>query len=67
VGGADVVTASAELKWAQKKLVELRYQQLAGQLLSMADVEAVWGDLVTTTKWLFLALPQRARELRCRI
>jgi hypothetical protein len=27
----------------------------------MADVEAVWGDLVTTTKWLFLVLPQRAR------
>jgi hypothetical protein len=39
----------------------IRYQQLAGQLLSMADVEAVWGDLVTTTKWLFLVLPQRAR------
>jgi hypothetical protein len=33
----------------------IRYQQLAGQLLSMADVEAVWGDLV------ILVLPQRAR------
>jgi phage terminase Nu1 subunit (DNA packaging protein) len=60
-GTGEAMREGAQLKAAQRRLVELRYQQMDGQLLALADVETVWADLVTATKWLFLALPERAR------
>jgi phage terminase Nu1 subunit (DNA packaging protein) len=60
-GTGEAMREGAALKAAQRRLVELRYQQMDGSVLSLADVEAVWADLVTATKWLFLALPERAR------
>jgi phage terminase Nu1 subunit (DNA packaging protein) len=59
--GADAVKASAALKDAQRKLAELKYQQLDGQLISLREAEAVWSDLVRSGRVLFQSLPARAR------
>jgi hypothetical protein len=57
----DAATVARWLNCSPRMVRQYATNSSAGQLLSMADVEAVWGDLVTTTKWLFLVLPQRAR------
>jgi phage terminase Nu1 subunit (DNA packaging protein) len=59
--GVDAVKASAALKDAQRKLAELKYQQLDGQLISMTETEAVWSELVRSGRVLFRSLPARAR------
>jgi phage terminase Nu1 subunit (DNA packaging protein) len=60
--GADVVKASAELKQSQKRLVDLRYNQLRAKLISMDEVEAVWSDLILATQFLFRSIAPRFRE-----
>lgn len=57
----DAMKAGAALKDAQRRLVEVKLAKLEGQLLSMAEIESLWGDLAASAKWLFLALPVRAR------
>ena len=59
--GTDVVKASAALKDAQRKLAELKYQQLDGQVISLREAEAVWSGLVRSGRVLFQSLPARAR------
>jgi phage terminase Nu1 subunit (DNA packaging protein) len=59
--GTDVVKASAALKDAQRRLAELKYQQLDGQLISLREAEAVWSGLVRSGRVLFQSLPARAR------
>jgi phage terminase Nu1 subunit (DNA packaging protein) len=59
--GTDVVKASAALKDAQRKLAELKYHQLDGQLISLREAEAVWSGLVRSGRVLFQSLPARAR------
>jgi phage terminase Nu1 subunit (DNA packaging protein) len=61
--GADVVKASAALKDAQRKLAELKYQQLDGQLISLPEAEAVWSGLVRSGRTLLQSLPARARAV----
>jgi phage terminase Nu1 subunit (DNA packaging protein) len=61
--GADAVKASAALKEAQRKLAELKYQQLDGQLISLPEAEAVWSGLVRLGRTLFQSLPARARAV----
>jgi phage terminase Nu1 subunit (DNA packaging protein) len=61
--GTDVVKASAALKDAQRKLAELKYQQLDGQLISLREAEAVWSGLVRSGRVLFQSLPARARAI----
>jgi terminase small subunit / prophage DNA-packing protein len=61
--GTDVVKASAALKDAHRKLAELRYQQLDGQLISLPEAEAVWSELVRSGRVLFQSLPARARAV----
>lgn len=58
--GTDVVKASTALKDAQRKLAELKYQQLDGQLISLREAEAVWSGLVRSGRVLFQSLPGRA-------
>ena len=60
--GADVVKASAELKQSQKRLVDLRYNQLRAKLISIDEVEAVWSDLILATQFLFRSIAPRFRE-----
>jgi phage terminase Nu1 subunit (DNA packaging protein) len=60
--GADVAKASAELKQSQKRLVDLRYNQLRAKLISMDEVEAVWSDLILATQFLFRSIAPRFRE-----
>jgi phage terminase Nu1 subunit (DNA packaging protein) len=59
--GTDVVKASTALKDAQRKLAELKYQQLDGQLISLREAEAAWSGLVRSGRVLFQLLPTRAR------
>jgi phage terminase Nu1 subunit (DNA packaging protein) len=61
VDGTDAVKASAALKDAQRRLAELKYQQLDGQLISLREAEAVWSGLVRSGRVLFQLLPTRAR------
>ena len=61
--GTDVVKASAALKDAQRRLAELKYQQLDGQLISLREAEAVWSGLVRSGRVLFQSLPARARAI----
>jgi hypothetical protein len=49
------------LKEAQRRLVELKYQQLDGQLISLPDIEVLWSDLVRNSRMLFESFPVRAR------
>jgi hypothetical protein len=60
-GTAEAMRANAALKDAQRRLVDFRYEQLNSQLISLAEIKAMWGDLVQATEWLFLALPGRAK------
>jgi terminase small subunit / prophage DNA-packing protein len=60
--GVDVVKASAELKQSQKRLVDLRYNQLRAKLISMDEVEAMWSDLILATQFLFRSIAPRFRE-----
>ena len=60
--GRNVVKASAELKQSQKRLVDLRYNQLRAKLISMDEVEAVWSDLILATQFLFRSIAPRFRE-----
>jgi len=60
--GADVVKASAELKQSQKRLVDLRYNQLRAKLISIDEVEAMWSDLILATQFLFRSIAPRFRE-----
>jgi phage terminase Nu1 subunit (DNA packaging protein) len=60
--GADVVKASAELKQSQKRLVDLRYNQLRAKLISIDEVEGVWSDLILATQFLFRSIAPRFRE-----
>jgi hypothetical protein len=55
------VKAGAALKDAQRRLVEVKLAKLEGELLSMPEIEALWGDFAASTKWSFLALPSRVR------
>lgn len=54
--------AGAALKQAQRRLTEIKLAKLDGSVLSMAEVEALWGDLAAAAKWLFLSLPTRLRQ-----
>jgi phage terminase Nu1 subunit (DNA packaging protein) len=60
--GADVVKASAELKQSQKRLIDLRYNQLRAKLVSIDEVEAMWSDLILATQFLFRSIAPRFRE-----
>ncbi len=54
--GADVVKASAELKQSQKRLIDLRYNQLRAKLISIDEVEALWSDLIWRPNFYFVRL-----------
>ena len=59
----DAARSNAQLKDAQRQLVELRLNQLSGALISTADIDAAWAEIALNVKQMFLALPARARFL----
>lgn len=61
-GTADAMKAGAALKDAQRRLTEMKLAKLDGTLMSLSEAEALWGDLAAGAKWLFLAVPKRARD-----
>ena len=57
----DAARANAELKDAQRKLVEARLEQLSGSLISLPEIEQAWAEIALNVKQMLLALPARAR------
>jgi phage terminase Nu1 subunit (DNA packaging protein) len=60
-GKSNAMQSNAALKEAQRRLVDLKYQRLDGQLISMPEIEMLWGDLIRSCRTLFLSLPMRAQ------
>jgi phage terminase Nu1 subunit (DNA packaging protein) len=59
-GKADAMRSNASLKDAQRRLVDLKYEELRGQLISIRETETLSSDLVQATRNLFMSLPARA-------
>lgn len=57
LGTGDAMKAGAALKNTQRQLAEVKLQKLNGALISMPELEALWGDLAAASKWLYLSLP----------
>lgn len=59
--GLNAVDENVLLKQTQRKLAELRYEQLNGSVISLPEVEEAWSALVVATRQLVLSIPGRAR------
>jgi phage terminase Nu1 subunit (DNA packaging protein) len=57
----DVIKANADFKISQRRLNDIKIAQLEGKLISIDEIEALWGELIDATKSLFLTFPSRAR------
>jgi hypothetical protein len=57
----EAMAVGAALKDAQRRLTEMKLAKLDGGLMSLPEAEALWGDFMLATKWLFLSIPKRAR------
>jgi hypothetical protein len=53
--------ANAKLRDAQRRLTDLRYQRQAGELISIADAEEAWGDVIAGLQILVRSYAGRAR------
>jgi phage terminase Nu1 subunit (DNA packaging protein) len=54
--------ANAALRDSQRRLTDLRYDQLRGTLVSMTEIEAMWGELIQATQFLFRSIASRMRD-----
>jgi hypothetical protein len=61
-GTGEAMRANAALRDSQRRLTDLRYDQLRGSLVSMEEMEGVWGDLVQATQFLFRSIASKMRE-----
>lgn len=60
-GSVDIVKANAALRETQRRLNEIKIEQLEGELISLPEVQAVWEALALSTRQLFMSFPTRAR------
>ena len=61
-GTGEAMRANAALRDSQRRLIDLRYDQLRGALVNMTEIEEVWGDLIQATQFLFRSIAARMRE-----
>ena len=61
-GTGEAMRANAALRDSQRRLTDLRYDQLRGTLVSMAEIEALWGELIQATQFLFRSIASRMRD-----
>jgi phage terminase Nu1 subunit (DNA packaging protein) len=61
-GTGEAMRANAALRDSQRRLTDLRYDQLRGALVSMTEIEAMWGDLIQATQFLFRSIASRMRD-----
>lgn len=61
-GTGEAMRANAALRNSQRRLTDLRYDQLRGALITIAEAEAMWGDLIQGTQFLFRSIASRMRE-----
>jgi phage terminase Nu1 subunit (DNA packaging protein) len=61
-GTGEAMRANAALRDSQRRLTDLRYDQLRGALVTMTEIEEVWGDLIQATQFLFRSIAPRMRE-----
>lgn len=60
--GLDMVEENAMLRKEQRLLAAAKRAAVEGRLISIPELEAVWGTLVANVKNLFMSLPARAKE-----
>lgn len=60
-GKLDQVQENVRFKAAQRKMAEMRIEQMEGTLISVAEVEEAWSALVTANRQLVLSIPGRCR------
>lgn len=60
-GKFDLVEEGALYKQAQRKMLEMRVEQMEGRLISVQEIEEAWSTLVTETRQMVLSLPGRCR------
>ena len=60
-GTADTMRANTQLKNAQRRLLDLRYERERAALISLPEIAKAWADLAQVTEWLFTSFPERAR------
>ena len=60
-GKHDVAAESAQLKAAQRRLIELKIAKEQGDLISTSELLEVWGDLVKDVRATILSMPARVQ------
>ena len=60
-GRHGVAAELAQLKAAQRQLVEMKIAQMRGDTISVAETELLWGTLVRDVRSMILSLPVRAK------
>lgn len=61
--GRTLLEASAREKNAKADIAELEYQEKIGTLVSAAEVERAWGDMVAQMRTSILSVPSKAKGL----
>ena len=59
----DAARANVELKDAQRRLTQLKIEQLEEQLITIPEVQAAWDEIGLNIKQMFLSFPARVRSL----
>jgi phage terminase Nu1 subunit (DNA packaging protein) len=58
-GEIDAVTENALLKRTSRRLMEIKMEQVAGRLISIPELEELWGVHIRGVKQMVLAWPDR--------
>lgn len=58
-GTVDAVAESALLKRANREIIEMRRAQLEGKLISIDEIEELWGHIMRTFRSMLQAVPSR--------
>ncbi len=61
-GTGEAMRANAALRDSQRRLTDLRYDQLRGTLITIAEAEAMWSELIQATQFLFRSIASRMRD-----
>jgi phage terminase Nu1 subunit (DNA packaging protein) len=59
--GRETIRANVSLKSAQERLTQIKADQLAGQLISLEEIEAAFDALMVSIRQAVLAIPGRVR------
>jgi phage terminase Nu1 subunit (DNA packaging protein) len=58
----DNIAETAALKKATRELIEIKRDAIARKLISIEELEEVWGEIVRTVRQLAVSIPARCQE-----